>query len=150
MVKKTLNFFWSHRLQFSKYFAVGISAVVIDMVSLIFLKESLGINPIVAVIINQIFIIFYVFLLNKHWSFKEKGETRRQMIRFIVVVAYNYCFSVVAMYIFNYRLNFDYRLVRLSSIILAVSWNFFLYKYWVYAVGKKIISTSENLTNNNE
>jgi putative flippase GtrA len=148
MIKKTLTFFWSHRVQFSKYFTVGVSAVVIDMISLIFLKEFLGIKPVIAVIINQVFIIFYVFLLNKHWSFKEKGETHRQIIRFFVVVVYNYCFSVAAMYIFNHKLNFDYRLVRLGSIILAVSWNFFLYKYWVYAAEKKILPAQENPADN--
>lgn len=138
MIKKTLAFFWSHRTQFLKYFTVGVSAVGIDMISLILLKEFLGIKPVAAVFINQILIIFYVFFLNKNWSFKETGETRRQMIRFFAVVAYNYCFSVSAMYLFNHRLNFDYRLVRLGSIILAVSWNFFLYKYWVYAKRKEL------------
>jgi putative flippase GtrA len=150
MVKKTLAFFWSHRVQFSKYFIVGISAVVIDMATLIFFKEYLGIKPVIAVIINQVLLVFYVFYMNKHLSFKEKGETHRQMIRFFVVVTYNYFFSVTAMYIFNHRLNFDYRLVRLGSIILAVSWNFFLYKYWVYAAEKKILPVSENSADNTQ
>jgi len=132
MAKKIIIFLWSHRVQFSKYFIVGVSAVALDMASLIFFKEYLGIKPMIAVIINQLFIIFYVFFLNKHWSFKEKGETHRQIVRFFIIVGFNYCFSVTAMYILNHRLNFDYRLVRLGSIILAVSWNFFFYKYWVY------------------
>jgi putative flippase GtrA len=133
MIKKVTKILWAHRVQFSKYFIVGISAVFLDMASLIVFKEYLGIAPVVAVIINQILLIFYVFFLNKHWSFQEKGGTRGQMVRFFIIVGFNYCFSVSAMYIFNHLLNFDYRLVRLASIILAVSWNFFLYKYWVYA-----------------
>jgi putative flippase GtrA len=36
------------------------------------------------------------------------------------------------MYVFNHGFGFDYRLVRICSIALMVSWNFFLYKYWVY------------------
>jgi putative flippase GtrA len=135
MIKKTLKFFWSLRRQFAKYFIVGILAVTLDMSSLIFLKEFLRLAPFIAVIANQIFILAFVFLLNKYWSFKERSLTNRQLFRFSLVVIYNYCFAVITMYFFNHRLNFDYRLVRLGSIILAVSWNFFLYKYFVYAAG---------------
>ncbi len=132
MLKKTFNFFWSMRRQFVKYFIVGTSAVVLDMGSLIFLKEVWHWPAFVAVVANQIFILVYVFLLNKYWSFKGNPLTHHQLIRFGIVVAYNYCFAVGAMYLFNHLLKYDYRLVRLSSIILAVSWNFFLYKYYVY------------------
>jgi putative flippase GtrA len=145
MIKKTFKFLWSHRVQFSKYFTVGVSAVLIDMATLIFLKEYLGIKPVIAVVVNQFLLIFYVFFLNKHWSFKEKGATRRQMIRFFIVVGFNYCVSVSAMYIFNHQLNFDYRLVRLGTIIVAVSWNFFLYKYWVYVAEEKTASADKLL-----
>jgi predicted neutral ceramidase superfamily lipid hydrolase len=52
-----------------------------------------------------------------------------------LVVLGDYLFSIAAMYVFNDRLGIDYRLVRIASIALAVSWNFFLYKYWVYEEG---------------
>jgi GtrA-like protein. len=137
MIKKTAKFFWSLRRQFAKYFITGIIAVILDMSSLIFLKEIGHLPAWLAVIANQAFVLVFVFLMNKYWSFKEQSLTHRQLFRFSLVVAYNYSFAVTAMYVFNHRLNFDYRLVRLASIILSVSWNFFLYKYFVYA-GKKI------------
>ncbi|HTX87023.1 MAG TPA: GtrA family protein [Candidatus Nanoarchaeia archaeon] len=133
MLKKTFAYFWSLRKQFVKYFIVGIGAVVLDMGSLIALKEYFKIAPVIAVFLNQILVWLFVFYLNKHWSFKAMSRTKRQMFRFSIVVAFDYLFSVVTMYIFNEKLKLDYRLVRLASIALAVSWNFFLYKYWVYA-----------------
>jgi putative flippase GtrA len=136
MIKKTAKFFWSLRRQFAKYFIIGIISFVLDMSSLIFLKETLHLLPVIAVIANQAFILVFVFLMNKYWSFKEHSMTHRQLFRFGIVVVFNYSFSVAAMYFFNHRLNYDYRLVRLASIILAVSWNFFLYKYFVYASAK--------------
>jgi len=136
MLKKTAKFCWSLRRQFAKYFIIGIISFVLDMSSLIFLKETLHLLPFVAVIANQIFILVFVFLMNKYWSFKEHSLTHRQLWRFCIVVALNYSFSVAAMYLFNHRLNYDYRLVRLASIMLAVSWNFFLYKYFVYVCAK--------------
>jgi putative flippase GtrA len=108
--------------------------IFLDLLTLIFLKEFLGVKPVIAVMINQILVIFYVFFMNKYWSFrKNDGSTQYQMMRFFIVVFYNYCFSILTMYVFGNRLSFDYRLIRTGSIIAAVSWNFFLYKYWVYA-----------------
>jgi len=139
MVKKTFTFFWSLRHQFIKYFIIGIGAVILDMSTLLFFKEILKISPVIAVTANQILVLIFVFLLNKYWSFKENSMTHRQLFRFGILVIYNYSFAVVAMYVFNNLLKFDYRLVRLGSIILAVSWNFFLYKYWVYTGDKSVI-----------
>lgn len=134
MIKKTIAYFWSLRRQFLKYFAVGISAVILDMGSLIFFKEILGMAPVVAVAVNQILILIFVFTLNKYWSFQDHSlATHRQIVRFLILATFNYFFAVAAMYIFNHRLKFDYRLVRLVSIAAMVSWNFFIYKYWVYA-----------------
>jgi putative flippase GtrA len=144
MIKKTLAYLWSLRRQFAKYFITGVSAVIIDMGSLIFLKEIMGITPIIAVIINQVFIVIFVFLLNKYWSFRNKAWSHSQVVRFLTVVIFDYFFAVGAMYIFNGKLGFDYRLVRLASIALAVSWNFFLYKYWVYVQKPEAVQPLEN------
>jgi predicted O-methyltransferase YrrM len=81
-------------------------------------------------------VITFVFLMNKHWSFKDPAYSRQQVVRYSLVITFDYFFSVFAMYLFSRILNFDYRLVRLGSIAVAVSWNFFLYKYWVYAAVK--------------
>lgn len=103
--------------------------------------------PVVAVITNQIVVLIFVFLLNKYWSFRGTALSHRQIIRFGIVVVFDYFFAVSAMYVFNHLLKFDYRLVRLASIAVAVSWNFFLYKYWVY-VNIGPISPAKNADNN--
>lgn len=132
MIKKFLIHCWSLRREFAKYFIIGIFGVVLDMSSMILFKEVFGWAPITAVIVNQAFLLVYVFLLNKYWSFRNKEMPHKQIARFLTLAGFNYLVSVFAMYIFNHKLEFDYRLVRLVTIALAVSWNFFLYKYWVY------------------
>ena len=126
------KFLWSLRGQFARYFVIGIGGVILDMVSLIILKEFFGILPVLAVVMNQVFLITYVFLLNKYWSFGSKEVPHRQLVRFLILATWNYFFSVGVMYLFNQRFEFDYRLVRIFSIAMMVGWNFFLYKYWVY------------------
>ena len=137
LLKKTLQYFWSVRFEFAKYFVVGFSGVFLDMATLILFKEYFGWWPTFAVIINQIILISYNFTLNKYWSFKNKEMPHKQLLRYLVLAGFNYLLSVLAMYIFNHNLGFDYRLIRLGTILVMVSWNFFLYKYWVYANDKK-------------
>lgn len=128
-----MNYFWSLRREFAKYFLVGISAVVFDMATLIFFKEIVGISAVFSVVLNQIIILFYVFFTNKRWSFRNGDLPHKQMVRFFSLATFNYFFSVFVMYLFHHRLfSFDYRLVRIVTIAAMVPWNFFLYKYWVY------------------
>lgn len=132
MIQKTARYLWSVRWQFVKYSITGMSSVVLDFISLIVLKERFGVAPVVAVIINQAFLLGYNFSLNKYWTFRNRAVPHRQIVRYATLAAWNYFFSVAAMYVFNTVLAFDYRIVRLGSIGVMVSWNFLLYKHWVY------------------
>ncbi|MBI4992779.1 MAG: GtrA family protein [Candidatus Magasanikbacteria bacterium] len=144
MFKKLITNAWSLRHQFFRYFCVGFSAFILDMGSLMLLKEVFDWKPITAVIANQVFIIAYVFLLNKYWSFDSKELDHRQLVRFLILVGFNYAVSITTMYIFNHRLAFDYRLVRIGTIILATCWNFLSYKYWVYRSKSPILNNPLN------
>jgi len=134
MFKKILDFIKSSKKQFLFYSLIGSSAFVLDMSSMILLKEWINLRPFVAVIINQIFILNYVFFLNKHFSFKSKGKTITSMQRFYLLSAWNYIFVIVWMYSFTENWHFNYVIVRLVGVLIAVCWNFFLYKYWIYKV----------------
>lgn len=134
MIKKLITYGWSLRYQFAKYFIVGISGLVIDMATLVLFKEVFGWWPVFAVMVNQLIILVYNFSLNKYWSFKNTEIPHKQIVRYLILAVLNYCFSVIIMYIFNHQLEFDYRIVRLCTIAAMVSWNFFLYKYWVYKI----------------
>jgi putative flippase GtrA len=132
MLKKIILHFWSMRHQFVKYFIIGIGAVILDVGSLYLLKQNLHLRAFVAVVINGIFVLSYVFFLNKYWAFKSSGISHKQIIRFLILSGVNYAIAIGCMYIFNEKLGFNYLVVRLSNVALSVAWNFLLYKYWVY------------------
>ena len=125
---------WDMRQQFIRYFVVGISGVILDLITLIFLKEYIHITPVVAVLINQALVLEFNYTLNRLWSFKSTGLKRKQMVRYLSLATLNYIFAAGAMYVGHDQFGFDYRLVRLASIALMVSWNFILYRNWVYRV----------------
>lgn len=126
----------SAKKQFLKYFIIGVSGVFLDITTLYFLKEYFDFRPVSAVVLNQVLILNYVFFLNKSWSFGSKGATRRQMTKFYILAGFNYIFSVIWMWILNEKFLVNYLLARVINIALAVSWNFLLYKFWVFTQSK--------------
>jgi len=123
---------WSLRHQFARYFIVGVSAFVLDMATLYGLKEYLGFDARLAVAINQIIVLSYIFFLNKLWSFQARGAVAMQVSRYIILSLINYVIAIGWMWIWNKWLGFNYLGVRIANITLSIFWNFLLYKYWVY------------------
>lgn len=132
MIKKIFLHFWAMRHEFVRYFVIGLGAVVLDVGTLFILKQYLHFLPVVAVVINGIFLLNYVFFFNKYWAFKSKGVTHKQMVKFFILAGINYAISIGWMYLFNHQLGFNYLLVRVANIALSVAWNFLLYKFWVF------------------
>lgn len=123
---------YQSRYQIAKYLLVGCSTVVLDLTTLVFLKEYVRLSAVWAVVVNQVFVFLYNFSLNKYWSFLNFALPYRQFVRYLTLAAFNYGISILSMIIIHTWLHYDYRLVRLGSIMLVASWNFFFYKYWVY------------------
>jgi len=44
MIKKTVKYFWSVRKQLARFLAIGLSSLILDVASLIFLKETIGLR----------------------------------------------------------------------------------------------------------
>lgn len=143
MFKKFYNFLHAHR--FIHYFVAGSSAFVLDFVLLLVFKEFLKLKPTLAVAFSQAIVLIYVFCAHKFWSFKSSGNTTRQLKRFVLLLAGNYFFSIFWMWLWieavgitwplafgNHSIDAAYLVARVFNVILATSWNFFLYKFWVY------------------
>lgn len=137
-------YLWSLRHQFIKYFLVGTSGVFLDIGTLMIFKEWFGLSATLAVVVNQIMVLSYNFSLNKYWSFREYSMPWPQLIRYLLLAGFNYSFSVSSMYAFTNWFDFDYRLVRIATIMVMACWNFLLYKHWVYqSVGAKVANIGE-------
>lgn len=122
----------AHKKKFVKYFVVGISGLILDVGLLYLASDVLLIRPLVALLVTQIIVIIYNYLLNKYWSFESRGAHARQLMRYSVVLVFNYFFGEAAMYAGNEVLGVNHLLIRVATVALAVSWNFLLYNYWVY------------------
>lgn len=130
MVNLAIKQFYSP--QFLRYFIVGCSAVLLDMATLYWLKTIIGLSAVWSIVINQLAMCSYVFLLNKYWVFTSSGAFARQAVRYFSLAAANYLIAIIWMWIFNEQIGFNYLLVRLVNIALSTAWNFLLYRFFVY------------------
>lgn len=130
MVNLAIKQFYSP--QFLRYFIVGCSAVLLDMATLYWLKTIIGLSAVWSIVINQLAMCSYVFLLNKYWVFTSSGAFARQAVRYFSLAAANYLIAIIWMWIFNEQIGFNYLLVRLANIALSTAWNFLLYRFFVY------------------
>ena len=131
-VQQVRTYWIAVRHELCRYALVGGSGVVLDIVTLWILKEFFGIHPVLAVVFNQLVILGYNFTLNKYWSFSNTHPPKKQLIRYSLLMSWNYVFAISMMWLFHTIFGLGYLIVRLGSIIISTLWNFVLYKYWVY------------------
>ncbi len=124
--------FWPHRTQFIRYFVIGFSGFLLDIFTLYLCKEWIDLTQTQAVLLNQPFIIAYVFALNRLWSFRSSGVAHQQLARFFMVACGNYMFSAAWIWLISEKIGVQYLIARTLNVALAVSWNFLIYKHWVY------------------
>jgi dolichol-phosphate mannosyltransferase len=115
-----------------RYVVIGGTAFVLDMSSLYVFKEWIGMSPVLAVAINQFFILSYIFILNKLWAFNSNQKTGSALSRFVILQIFNYCFGILWMWVFYEHLGANYLIARIANIILFTVWNFLLYKNWIF------------------
>lgn len=131
-MKRVIAYFLQSKDQILKYVIVGGSGVFLDIGTLILFKEKLHWSATLAVAVNQIIVLGYNFCLNKYWAFQNREVPYTQIARYGLVFAGNYVFSILFMHSLHSILNLPYIWVRIANIAISVTWNFPLYKHWVY------------------
>lgn len=82
---------------------------------------------------SMIFGALVSFFLNKLWSFKSEKNTFLQGIKYTIVFISNLFITNVLLNLFHYSfLINNLFLIKIILVCLTTTWNFFLYKYFVY------------------
>ncbi len=137
-MKKHVHFavlwIWTERLRIARYVITGFSAVAIDASVYFFATRALHLNVYAANFLSVLAGGSFAFISNKLWSFQSQGNTLRQSRRFLGLFIFNYVFQQWGFYVAIRYLHAYDLLAKVLLIGLMVSWNFLIYKYWVYAV----------------
>ncbi len=148
MNNQIINKLSTHRglLQFGKFFIVGITNTGIDFAVYNFLMWLTGINkgfPIIAfAAISFVSALINSYLLNKYWTFKDKGKTKdpAQFVKFFSVAFVGLILNTSIIYFITTILNpmFGLSPVLWANFAKAIAtgfvlfWNFIGFKFFVF------------------
>jgi len=133
-VKMVTVWLWGERIRISKYLISGFSAFGIDWGTYALCTRALHFNEYAANVLSVLMGATFAFLANKYWSFNRRENTGRQSRRFIALAIFNYIFQQFGFVFALSILHINDLIAKVLLIGIMVSWNFLIYKYWVYAV----------------
>lgn len=119
-----------------KYVVVGFSTFGLDYFLNWLLIEVIGVNYLFVGYIIAPIVLLYNFSMHKLWSFRDvgskEGMTRDQVVRYLILVAFNSVANMVMMYLFYDLLALPLLVTRVLATGIAIMWNFPLFRLWVY------------------
>lgn len=120
--------------QFIRYAIAGLASLLFELVVLWFAHDVFSLSTQISVSISFWAGLVVAFMLQKFFTYKEHTKTpgvvSKQMVLYGVLVAWDYIFtlvfvSLVAPYSTIY-------IARFVSIIFIVSWNYLIYKKYIF------------------
>lgn len=123
---------YHHPRQFIRYLIGGFSAFILDFTSYYFLvnffKVPAGLTPTVAAPV----VITYAFLVQKYFTFKSRGWSRTQMLRYSFLIVENWLISSLGLFLLVDTLGLDFRVGKVVIMVAVVANNFPMFKFWVF------------------
>lgn len=118
---------------FLKYLLIGFSTYGIDFLLYNLLDSLTSIQDINANIISTFGSLTFNFIMSNFWTFNTGGKNKlTRLKRYTVLVIANYIFGNLAFYFLYYQLHINDNLTKIITLGCIVSWNYFLYKFWVF------------------
>lgn len=119
--------------QFLRYLVTGFTSFGIEYGLYVLLFNVLKVHYIIASILVYAFVFWFVFLVNRFWSFQSTGNIKKQLFQYLFLFAFNLIVSnVILMYLFTDILGISPFISPILKMAFVVCWNFLIYKYIIY------------------
>jgi putative flippase GtrA len=118
--------------QFIKYVITGLISFATE-ISLVYLFTEVA--KLWYIYSNSIalFVVFIInFSLNRFWAFRSRQPFIKQLLTSGTLFALNLVAGNAIMYFFTETFHLYYLFSKVIATGMMVTWNFFLYKYYVY------------------
>jgi putative flippase GtrA len=135
MYTKTSSFvLYLYHHHFIRYLLVGGSTFTIDFGLLFILHGKVHLHLAVATSMAYWVSIAYNFLLNRSWTFSahDKSDLRRHLSTYMVLLSFNYLFTVVFVDVASHKIN--YLFAKALAVAIQMSWTYFVYKHYIFRV----------------
>ena len=120
-----------HIPQMLRYVVSGGGAAALELGSFQLMQWS-GIWYLIAGIVSSGIGLVSAFTFHKYFVFKKKENTSSHVVRYLILQGLNAIAQVGLLYVFVEYAGVSPLLGKILAIGVVVSWNFFLYKFFVY------------------
>ncbi len=118
---------------FLRYVLVGGAAFLIEYLSYLVLLKVLRVDYIVAGIVVYSIIFWFVFYLNRSWSFQSDGAVLPQLVKYLLLFAFNNLVgNIWLMRFLTETIGLNPVISPIIKMACIVLWNYFIYKYIIY------------------
>ena len=119
--------------QIIRYLITGFTAFGIEYALYVMLLKWAGLHYILASVIVYALVFWFSFLVNRIWSFKSKGNIKRQFIQYGALFAFNLVVSnIFLMKLFTDVFGISELISPFLKMACVVCWNFLIYKCIIY------------------
>lgn len=116
----------------ARYLFVGFSTFAIDLGLLYVLHGRLKVVLPVAVTISYTVAVIYNFTLSLKWTFtnKEKKSLYLHFVQYLVLLGFNYLFTVVFVSLVGKQIN--YAIAKVIAAAILVLWTYPVYRFVIF------------------
>lgn len=115
-----------------RYVMTGGSAFVLEYLLFLLLKDGLHLYYVAANAVVYTLMFWFTFLMNKYFTFGAKGKMGAQLIRYILLYAFNLCVTNGLLYVLCSLLGLSPYIGKVLVSGMVVLWNFPIYRYFIY------------------
>jgi putative flippase GtrA len=114
-----------------RYVATGIASALIELLLFLGLYEALRVPVAIANVIALVVATTFNFSVNKTWSFKSSSGIGKSLIKYLILFAFNLCFSTFAI-VLLVDTGLPSVFAKLLTMACIVCWNFVLYRKVIF------------------
>ena len=85
-----------------------------------------------ALLISSVIGIAHSFIWNKKWTFKSKGDVRKESVRFVSVYGIAFLINVVILALFVETLMLNPKIAQVFALGVVTIISFYGHKYWSF------------------
>lgn len=115
------------------YLTVGCFTNGIDVGLYWILTSRVGFYFLFSSLVSSAVSLFFNFTLHKFVTFKSKEYSRKQITRYLTLIALNYFFSAGLLAFLVKWLGADYLVAKLITLAGIITYNFLALKFWVFS-----------------
>ncbi len=124
----------SPTIELTRSLIVSVIALIVDFSTLVFTKEKLGINYLVAATLGFLAGVVVNYILSVRWVFTKRQLASKhiEFAIFVVICGVGLALNLLIIAGLVEWLSFDYRIAKLIAVILVFFWNFLMRKKVLY------------------